>query len=106
MTFSTTTEISLTGGNWIVTDMYPPKTTSLLRKLFEAIMETTDLDGLKQSCFVYYLVLEYGQELAASYAKRALLPEAFVSMMTGYYLMDNLDFEVHKYSSTNLMHTT
>ena len=83
----------------IVSETYPPRTTSSLRHLFDNII-TSNVDRLKQHAFVYYLLRDYGEPLAKRYAERAIMPEHSCLMMDGVWLLDNCEFEVMRLAST------
>lgn len=54
----------------------------------------SSLDRLRQHSFVYYLLRDFGEHLAADYAKKAIIPGHFCRMMDGAWFLDNLEFEV------------
>lgn len=92
----------------LVSHIYPPKNVAGLRLLFTTIEEKDELDRLKKSSFVYYLLKDFdradsGGEFASHYAQKALIQPNFCNLMDGLYAMDNFDFEVRFTCSLKLL---
>ncbi|KAH0609359.1 uncharacterized protein H6S33_012845 [Morchella sextelata] len=81
-----------------INQIYPPKNVTGLRLLIHTIEEKEELDRLKKSSFVYYLLKDFdrahpGNGFATQYANKVLIPPNFCSLMDGLYALDNFDFE-------------
>lgn len=81
-----------------INQIYPPKNVAGLRFLVHIIEEKEELDRLKKSSFVYYLLKDFdrvnpGHGFATRYANGVLIPPNFCSLMDGLYALDNFDFE-------------
>ncbi|EPX70481.1 uncharacterized protein SOCG_04725 [Schizosaccharomyces octosporus yFS286] len=69
---------------------YPPSSMSDLKNLF-LIIDSSNIDELKQQCFYYYLLKDWGK--SETYADQILLPYNFRHLIDGYYALDHLNFE-------------
>ena len=70
---------------------YPPKNREELHRLYEEI-EQSETDSLKKTCFYYYLLKDF--KLDAKFALEARIPEQFCQLISGFYSLDHLQFEV------------
>ncbi|TGZ84138.1 hypothetical protein EX30DRAFT_362079 [Ascodesmis nigricans] len=97
---------------------YPPKSTSSLASLYNAIHESTRLDTVKKHSFIYYLLLDYDHVFPSdegrsttstsaghhrmsisavptssplsTFQSQTLLPDSFIMLMTALWKLDNL----------------
>jgi Nuclear pore complex assembly len=76
----------------IGTKYYPPKNREELHRLYDEI-EQSETDSLKKTCFYYYLLKDF--KLDAKFALKARIPEQFCQLISGFYALDHLQFEVH-----------
>jgi hypothetical protein len=70
---------------------YPPKNREELRRLHEKI-EESGTDSLKKSCLYYYLLKDFKTD--GKFAIDVSIPEQFCKLISGFYALDNLQFEV------------
>ncbi|KAJ2616110.1 hypothetical protein H4S08_000922 [Coemansia sp. RSA 1365] len=79
----------------IAEGMYPPRTAADRQALTEQI-GSSGLDGVKQRCLAYYLVLDSDAsgEAAAQYARDVQIPRHFARLVRGYWMMDHGQPEV------------
>jgi len=71
--------------------LYPPKNKEDLRRLHEKI-EESETDSLKKSCLYYYLLKDF--KVDGNFATEAAIPEQFCQLISGFYALDHLQFEV------------
>ena len=71
--------------------LYPPKNREELRRLHEKI-EESETDSLKKSCLYYYLLKDFKAD--SKFAMDAAIPEQFCQLISGFYALDHLQFEV------------
>jgi hypothetical protein len=71
--------------------LYPPKTRDDLRRLYEKI-EESETDTLKKTCFYYYLLKDFKAD--GKFALDAAIPEQFCQLISGFYALDHLQFDV------------
>jgi hypothetical protein len=71
--------------------LYPPKNREELRRLHDQI-EDSATDTLKKSCLYYYLLKDF--KVDGKYAVDAGIPEQFCQLISGFYALDHLQFEV------------
>src|SRR3981189_1995567 len=73
---------------------YPPKNREELHRLCEKI-EESETDSLKKICFYYYLLKDF--KLDSKFSLDASIPEQFCQLISGFYALDHLQFEVYCY---------
>ena len=80
-------------GYWLMvgSTLYPPKNREELRRLHEKI-EESETDSLKKSCLYYYLLKDFKAD--GKFAMDAAIPEQFCQLISGFYALDHLQFEV------------
>ena len=71
--------------------LYPPKNREELRRLYEKI-EEIETDSLKKSCLYYYLLKDFRAD--SKFAMDFVIPEQFCQLISGFYALDHLQFEV------------
>jgi hypothetical protein len=71
--------------------LYPPKNREELRRLHDQI-EGSRADSLKKSCLYYYLLKDF--KVDGKYAIDAGMSEQFCQLISGFYALDHLQFEV------------
>lgn len=59
--------------------------------MYEKI-EESETDSLKKRCFYYYLLKDF--KLDAKFALETSIPEQFCQLISGFYALDHLQFEV------------
>ena len=72
---------------------YPPKNKEEFRRLYEKIMES-EIDSLKKTCLCYYFLKDARTDIDGKYASEQAIPEQFCQLISGFYAMDHLQFEV------------
>ncbi|KAJ2082753.1 hypothetical protein H4R24_001349 [Coemansia sp. RSA 988] len=74
----------------IADGMYPPRTAADRQALTEQI-SNSGLDGVKQRCLAYYLVLDSDAagDAATQYAHDVQIPRHFARLVRGYWMMDH-----------------
>jgi hypothetical protein len=77
--------------NDLGTKLYPPKNREDLHRLSEKI-EESETDSLKKTCLYYYLLKDFKAD--GKYAVDAAIPEQFCKLISGFYALDHLQFEV------------
>ena len=75
--------------------MYPPKNREELRRLHEKI-EESETDSLKKSCLYYYLLKDFKAD--GKFAMDVAIPEQFCQLISGFYALDHLQFEVSPFA--------
>ena len=75
--------------------LYPPKNREDLRRLHEKI-EESETDSLKKSCFYYYLLKDFDAD--TKFAMEVAIPEQFCQLISGFYALDHLQFEVSTFA--------
>jgi Nuclear pore complex assembly len=70
---------------------YPPKSREDLRRLHDKIQES-ETDSLKKTCLYYYLLKDF--KVDSKFAAEAPIPEQFCQLISGFYALDHLHFEV------------
>jgi hypothetical protein len=76
---------------YLAVKLYPPKNKEELRRLQEKI-EESETDSLKKTCFYYYLLKDFNTD--GKFAVEAAIPEQFCQLISGFYALDHLQFEV------------
>jgi hypothetical protein len=72
--------------------LYPPKNREDLRRLHEKI-EESETDSLKKTCFYYYILKDFKAD--SKFAMEVAIPEQFCQLISGFYALDHLQFDVH-----------
>ncbi|CCG80884.1 Putative uncharacterized protein [Taphrina deformans PYCC 5710] len=66
--------------------LYPPRNTTDLRNLHEAI-EGCAVDLLKKQCCIYYILRDW--DTHTEYAEEQLIPQTYCALMDSYWYLDN-----------------
>jgi hypothetical protein len=54
----------------------------------------SEIDSLKKTCLLYYFLKDFRTGLDGKYASEQAIPEQFCELISGFYAMDHLQFEV------------
>jgi hypothetical protein len=85
----------------LVTKVYPPKSNTHLRELFNHIV-SSELDIEHKQSLVYYVLKDCrtAPEASIQFAQRCHLPEKYRLFIEGLWHLDRLDFRVSLHGSS------